>query len=207
MPAEVPAGAGVPVGVVPVGVVVVGASAGGVEALRVLVAALPAGFSAPVVVVLHIPRHAPSALAPILGRSTPLPVRTAGHRTSLQAGIVHVAPADRHVLVGHGELLLVAEPVGNHLPGIDPLFRSAAEVFGPGAVAVVLSGSGDDGAAGAADVAAGGGSVLVQEPGDAAYGAMPRNALDRVPSARPFPVAELGAAVAAVVASRARPAP
>ena len=201
-----PAGVVVPDGA-PVAVVVVGASAGGVEALRVLVAGLPAGLAAPVVAVLHIPRHAPSALAPILDRAGPLPARTAGHRAPLQPGVVHVAPADRNVLLARDELVLAAEPVGNHLPGIDELFRSAAEVFGPGAVAVVLSGTGNDGAAGAAAVAAGGGRVLVQDPADAEHGSMPSCALELVPSARRLPVAELGAAVAALVAAGRRPAP
>lgn len=185
---------------------VVGASAGGVVALRVFVSGLPAGMAAPVVVVLHIPRHAPSALAPILGRAGPLPVRTAGHRTPLQPGVVHVAPADRHVLVVRDELLLVAEPAGTHRPGIDELFHSAAAAYGPAAVAVVLSGSGDDGAVGAAAVAAAGGAVFVQEPGDAGHDSMPRSALGLVPSARRLPVAELGGAVAALVAAGHRPA-
>lgn len=103
--------------------------------------------------------------------------------------------------------MLASEPVGNHFPGVDELFRSAAEVFGPGAVAVVLSGSGDDGAAGAAAVAAGGGRVLVQDPADAEHGSMPSRALNLVPSARCLPVAALGAAVAALVAAGRRPAP
>jgi two-component system, chemotaxis family, protein-glutamate methylesterase/glutaminase len=188
------------------GVVVVGASAGGVEALRALVGGLPVGLPAPVVVVLHIPRHAPSALAAILARSGPLPARTAEHRAPLLTGVVHVAPADRHVLVTREHVHLSAGPEENgHRPAVDPLFRSAAVAFGSGAVGVVLSGTRDDGTAGAVALAGRGGPVLVQELDEALYGAMPRNVLTHVPEARALPAAKIGAEVAELLdAARGR---
>jgi len=165
-------------------VVVVGASAGGVEALRALVAGLPPEFPAPLVVVLHVARGAPSALRAILGRAGPLPARAAEHLMPLRPGMVYAAPPDRHVLVVEDHVHLSAGPAENgHRPAIDPLFRSAAISFGPRAIGVVLSGTRDDGAAGLVALATVGGATLVQEPADALYDQMPRNALEHVPSA------------------------
>ncbi len=167
---------------VSVAVVVVGASAGGVEALRAFVSGLPVGLPAPVVVVLHIPRRAPSALPAILSRAGPLVATSAQHGAALRAGVIYTAPADRHVLVVDGQVHLSLGPVENgHRPAIDPLFRSAAVAYGPQAVGVVLSGTRDDGTAGLAAIAERGGRAFVQEPGDALYAAMPASALDHVP--------------------------
>jgi two-component system chemotaxis response regulator CheB len=156
------------------------------------VAALPTTIPAPVVVVLHIPRHAPSALAAILRRSGSLPSSTALHGTSLLDGHLYVAPADRHLLVGEGCLLLSSEPPEKgHRPAIDPLLRSAARVYGSRAIGIVLSGTGNDGTIGLAAIAARGGAVLVQDPVEALYPAMPRNALHQVFGAVALPVAGL----------------
>jgi two-component system chemotaxis response regulator CheB len=177
-------------------IVVVGASAGGVEALRVFVAALPADLPAAVVVVLHIPPDAPSALAAILGRAGPLPARSVVHGDRLTAGTVYVAPADHHVLVVDGHLHLSRGPRENgHRPALDPLFRSAAVEFGPFTIGVVLSGNRDDGAAGLAVIARQGGATFVQDPAEALYAGMPHNAVTAVPSSRVHRIDELGAAV------------
>lgn len=184
------------------GLVVVGASAGGVEALRSLVAGFPVGLPAPVVVVLHIPRNAPSALPSILGRAGPLPATLAAHGAPLRPGTVHVAPADRHVLVDDGRMVLSSGPTENgHRPAIDPLFRSAALAWGPRAVGVVLSGTRDDGAAGLAAITARGGTALVQDPVEAVYPDMPVHAIEAVPDARVLPVAKLGAEIAELLAA------
>lgn len=183
-------------------VVVVGASAGGVEALRAMMAGLPADLAASVVVVLHIPRTSPSALPGILGRAGPLPCAAAEHRRPLRPGVVYVAPADHHVLVQDGVLLLSTGPAENgHRPAVDPLFRSAALARGPSVTGVVLSGTRDDGAAGLAVVARYGGTAIVQDPDEALYPAMPRNALRLVPSALVHPAAAIGAALDTIVRS------
>ncbi len=182
-------------------VVVVGASAGGVEALRTFVAALPADLPAAVVVVLHIPPDAPSALAAILDRSGPLPARTVTHAERLRGGTVYAAPADHHVLLVDGHLHLSRGPRENgHRPALDPLFRSAAVEFGPCAIGVVLSGNRDDGAAGLAVLARQGGTAFAQDPSEALYPGMPGNAANLVPGTRVLPVDQLGAAVGKEVA-------
>jgi two-component system chemotaxis response regulator CheB len=181
--------------------VVVGASAGGVEALRAFAAALPLDLPAAVVVVLHIPSDAPSALAAILDRAGPLPAVTARHGMRLEPGTIFAAPADHHVLVADGHLHLSRGPRENgHRPSIDPLFRSAAVDFGPHAIGIVLSGNRDDGTAGLAVLARHGGAALVQDPAEALYAGMPQSALDHVSGVRALPAAKLGAAVAELLA-------
>jgi two-component system, chemotaxis family, protein-glutamate methylesterase/glutaminase len=182
-------------------VVVVGASAGGVEALRALVAGLPPDLPAAIVVVLHIARDAPSALSRILDRAGALPAVEAEHGAALRNGTVYVAPADRHVLVEDGRLLLSAGPTENgHRPAIDPLFRSAALAYGGRSVGVVLSGTRDDGAAGLAAIVARRGTAFVQDLSEALYPAMPFHALEAVPGARALPAAKLGGEIADEIA-------
>jgi two-component system chemotaxis response regulator CheB len=158
-----------------------------------------------VVVVLHIPRGAPSALPGILDRAGPLPAMAAEHAAPLRPGVVYVAPADFHVLVVDDLLQLSTGPSENgHRPAVDPLFRSAALSHGPDAVGVVLSGTRDDGTAGLAAIAARGGTAVVQELDDALHPAMPRNALAQVPDALVHPAAKIGPVLADLVS---RPVP
>ncbi len=162
-------------------IAVVGASAGGVEALRGLVAAFPADLDCAVVVVLHVAPNGSSVLAQILDRSGALPAATAQHGDELAHGCIYVAPSDRHVLVDGGGLVLSGGPRENgHRPAIDPTMRTAAEAYGAACCGLVLSGTRDDGTAGLAAVKAAGGLALVQDPAEALYGAMPRSAIEHV---------------------------
>jgi two-component system, chemotaxis family, protein-glutamate methylesterase/glutaminase len=189
-------------------VVVVGASAGGVQALRALVARLPADLDAAVLVVLHIPPHAPSALASILDRAGPLPADPAVDGAPLANGVIVVAEADHHLLVRDGRVRLSGGTREHgHRPALDPLFASAAREFGPRAIGVVLSGNQDDGSNGLREIVERGGTGLVQDPEDAAYADMPRNALDRVPEARALSAPDLGDAIADLVAASAPAGP
>ncbi len=183
-------------------VIAVGASAGGVESLRALVAGLPPDFPAAVLIVLHLPRDAASALPTILSRSGPLPVATAVDGEHLRLGRVYVAPNDHHLLLLDGHLRLSHGPAENgHRPAIDPLFRSVARAAGPRGVGVVLSGSRDDGAAGLAGIVARGGTAVVQDPADALYPSMPLAALAQVSTQHVAPAAKLGGLLAEIVAT------
>lgn len=189
-------------------VVVVGASAGGVEALTTLAAGLPEDLDAAVCVVLHLPASAESRLANILSRAGPLPAVQARGGEQLARGRVYVAPPDRHLLVRDGGLIVVRGPHENGArPSIDALFRSAAVSYGRRTVAVVLSGSRDDGVAGASAVGARGGCVVVQSPDDALFPGMPSETVSRDHPDRVLPLAELAAAVSRAVQRLSEEAP
>ncbi len=154
--------------------VVIGASGGGVETLSELVSTLPATFAAPIVIAQHLSPRRESNLGDILGRRSPLPVRIVTDRESLENGVIYVIPPNRDVVVSDSDVRVHPDGSGPH-PSIDVLFSSAAEAFGENLIAVVLSGTGSDGAAGARDVKYAGGTVVIQNPDTAAYSGMPQS--------------------------------
>jgi two-component system chemotaxis response regulator CheB len=158
-------------------IVAIGASAGGVEALHVVVNALPAGFGVPVVIVLHLdPRHR-SRLAELLSRHSRVPVKQAADGEALRAGTVYLAAPDTHLLVRGGHILFSQLPrVHFSRPSIDLLFASVADAYGARTLGVVLSGTGVDGADGLRAIKAKGGTTIVQNPASAAYAGMPEAA-------------------------------
>lgn len=160
-------------------VVAVGASAGGVEALTSFAAALPADLPHAVLVVLHMPYNAPSVLARILARVTPLPTAEAVDGEALQPGTIRVAVPNRHLLVDNHRIALSEGPTENgHRPAVNALFRSVAMTYGQRAVGVLLSGVLDDGTLGCAAIRSRGGTTIAQSPGEAMFSAMPLNAID-----------------------------
>lgn len=163
-------------------IVVIGASSGGIEALRTIAAGLPASFAAPLCVVVHISPDSPALLDGILSRVGPLEAVVPDEPTvRLQPGRIYVARPDHHLLVEPGLLRLTKGPRENRFrPAIDPLFRSAARVYGPGAIGVVLTGNLDDGAAGLWTIKRLGGTAIVQDPQEAQFPSMPESALSAV---------------------------
>jgi len=154
--------------------IVIGASRGGFMALKVLLGALPPSFPMPLAVVLHRQRESEDELALLLQQGCRLPVAEAVDKEPIQPGRVYIAPADYHLLVEPANFSLSTdEPIQFARPSIDVLFESAADVFGPGVIGVVLTGSSPDGAAGAARISRHGGQVVVQEPATAESPAMP----------------------------------
>ncbi len=153
--------------------VVVGSSAGGIDALSTLVATLPPDFPAPIVIAQHLDPERTSHLGEILARRSTLPVRTATEHEHMEPGVVYVVPSNRHVQIHDGEIILPEESAGRFKPSIDLLLSSAAEAYGERLIAVILSGSGSDGAAGARAVKRTGGTVLIQDPETATFPGMP----------------------------------
>jgi two-component system chemotaxis response regulator CheB len=174
-------------------VIVIGASAGGVEALTQIVRGLPPGFPAAVFVVCHFPPGSQSALPEILSRQGPLLARHVRDGEPTYPGHVYVAPPDLHLVVEPGAARLVRGPRENRFrPSIDPLFRSAARVYGPRVIAVTLSGALLDGVAGLMAVRTAAGLSVVQSPEDAVLPDLPRAAIEMAGADRVAPAAELG---------------
>lgn len=170
----------------------IGGSAGAIEALAELLAALPEGLPAPVLVVLHVGRSGASVLPSILDRVGALRAITPADDEELADGIVYVAPRGQHMLVEGRSVRLSGGPAEHGLrPAIDPLFRSAARECGPRAIAVVLSGMLDDGTAGLGEIRARGGWTLVQTPDEAAFTSMPESAIANVAVDYVLPVAQI----------------
>jgi two-component system chemotaxis response regulator CheB len=163
-------------------VVAIGASAGGIEALRILVAGLPADFPAAVLVVLHLPAHGTSVLPQLLDRAGSLRAVQAQEGMAVEGGTIYVAPPDCHLLVeAHHVHLDHGAKSNGHRPAVDPLFRSVAALYGLSAAGVVLSGVLDDGtAAGLMAIQQAGGLTLAQDSGEALYDMMPRTAIEVV---------------------------
>jgi two-component system chemotaxis response regulator CheB len=174
-------------------IVVVGASAGGVEALSVLVASLSPDIRAAVLVVLHVAPGGTSVLPQILMRCGRIPVDAATDGAQVERGHVYVAPPDHHLLVDDGVLRLDSGPREHgHRPSIDATMRAASAAHGDGVIAVVLSGARDDGTAGAEMVRSAGGRVVVQAPEDALFADMPLSVLAHMKPDAVLPVAEIG---------------
>jgi two-component system chemotaxis response regulator CheB len=183
------------------GLVAVAASAGGLQALRALFAALPDEFAAPVVVVQHRAAHVRSYLDQVLGAATRLPVHEARDGEPARLGHVYLCPPDRHLRVRAGGTLWMDDGprVNFTRPAADPLFASAAAAYGARALGVVLTGRGRDGAAGAAEIRRRGGLVLVQYPATCAAPAMPQAVLGGCGADFVLPVDKLAHALASLV--------
>jgi len=160
-------------------IVVIGASRGGVEALRGIVAALPPNLQSTLLIVLHIsPTHA-SLFPAVLSRAGPLPAEHGRNGIRIERGRIYVAPPDHHMTVGPiGFIRLDQGPKEHHTrPAADPLFRSAASIYGSRVMGIILTGGGSDGTNGLIAIEQAGGLAIVQDPGDARDPSMPMSAL------------------------------
>jgi two-component system, chemotaxis family, protein-glutamate methylesterase/glutaminase len=185
-------------------VVVIGASAGGVQALRTFCNALDSDLPAAVLIVQHVARHVPSALARLLARSSRLPVAHAVHGQPLQRGHIAVAPPDRHLMIRDGHLVLSRGPLENSTrPAIDVLFRSAAVDCGSRVIGVILTGALDDGTEGLIAIHQAGGICVVQDPAEAAWPSMPASAIRRDHVDHVVPLHDMPALTSRLVRERA----
>src|SRR5258708_19998186 len=162
-------------------IVVIGASRGGVEAIRGIVAALPPNLQSTLLIVLQIsPTHA-SLFRAVFSRAGPVPGEQGRNGTGVERGRIYVAPPDHHMTVGPiGFIRLDQGPKEHHTrPAADPLFRSAASIYGSRVMGIILTGGGSDGTKGLIAVEQAGGLAIVQDPGDARDPGMPMSALLR----------------------------
>jgi two-component system, chemotaxis family, protein-glutamate methylesterase/glutaminase len=157
---------------------VIAASAGGVQALRQLASKFPAGLGAAVFVVVHIGANHPSILPHLLSQAGPLPASHPVHGQPIEPGRIYVAPPDFHMRLHPGIIHLDKGPKIRYTrPAADPLFQSAAEVYGPRTVGVVLTGGDFDGTEGAQAIKKHGGLMVAQQPYEADARSMPLSVL------------------------------
>ena len=187
--------------------IVIGASAGGLDALAAVLEEVSPDIPASILVVIHI--GATDAHLPrFFQNRTPLPVRYAIDGEPLSAGLVLLAPPDRHLIVVDGHVHLGHGPKENHTrPAIDPLFRSAAETAGPLVIGVILTGYLTDGTAGLWEVKRRGGVAIVQNPDEAAAPSMPLSALDHVSADYCVGLKDIGRLLNRLAAEAVRKAP
>ncbi len=187
-------------------VVAIGLSADGLHAIRTVLGGLPAGFHAPILVVLHRAPQAVPRLAQVIGRACALPVKEAAPFDVLERGHVYIAPPDAHLVVDGGHLQLEhTERVAYARPSIDVLFKSVANTYGPRAVGVIMSGAGSDGARGLQAIRAGGGATIVQDPEDARFARLPKAAIDADGIDFRVPLSEISPTILAIVERRREP--
>lgn len=160
-------------------IIVIGASAGGVEAVPRLLSSLQANIRASFFVTLHISPHNESIMPKLIEDQGRLMAEHPLDGARIQQGHVYVAPPDFHLLLGKGVVQLGHGPKENrHRPAIDVLFRTAEEAYGRRVASILLTGNLDDGVAGLQRIQQLGGMAIVQDPREAPYPDMPRNALN-----------------------------
>lgn len=176
------------------GIIAIGASLGGLAAVRVLLRGLPASLECAVVLVQHRTPDGSNRLVDLLSSHCRLPVCEPDDKEPIRAGRVYVAPSDYHLIVERDFFSLSMDaPVCFARPSIDVLFESVADSYCEAGVAVMLTGSNDDGAAGAVAIKKAGGRVLVQEPASAEAPEAPRAVLARTAVDDVLPIEQLAA--------------
>ena len=167
-----------------VDIVVVGISTGGPQALKSLIPRLPADFSVPVAVVLHMPVGYTQLYARRLNDQSALTVIESAGDEAVEAGTVYLAPAGRHLTfrrdaAGVVRTHLDVRPLDTpHRPSVDALFHSAADVYGARVLGVVMTGMGSDGREGAGRIKANGGTVLTESESTCVVYGMPRSIVE-----------------------------
>jgi two-component system chemotaxis response regulator CheB len=161
-------------------IVALASSTGGPQALQELFAALPANFSAPILVVQHLAKGYLSHLVSALAPNCRIRVKLAEHFEPLARGTIYMAPDDYHLGVADRQTIELSEapPVERFRPSATWLFSSVARHFGAAAVAVILSGRGQDGLAGLVEIRRAGGLILAQDEKSSAVYGMPRAAVE-----------------------------
>ena len=184
--------------------VVIGASAGGWDALQIILGALPEDFPLAIMVVMHRHPHSDDYLEKSLDNDCAVRVKQADEKESIVSGTVYFAPPNYHLLIEdiHTLTLSVARAVNYARPSIDVLFESAAYVYGDTLAGLILTGANNDGAGGLKKIKAMGGLTLVQDPETAEATAMPSAAIKAADPDFVLPLGEIGAFIKDLVRSR-----
>src|SRR5438128_12575695 len=196
----------VPLSDAPFDVIALASSAGGLNALSRVLSQLPGDLPVALLVIQHLdPRHR-SLMADILARRTPLKVKEADDGESLMPGVVLVAPPDRHLLVNTDATVSLTQTELVHFlrPSADLLFESVAASFRDRAIAVILTGTGVDGAMGLAAVKKMGGTVIAQDQTTSEFFGMPSAAIESGNVDFVLPLEEISSALTTLVRGEQR---
>lgn len=182
-------------------IITVGASAGGISALRTLFAQLPRVLDAAFFIVIHTSAASSNSLAALLNEVAAMPAKTAEDGEAICPGHIYIGPPDLHMLVKADHVRLYKGPHENrHRPAIDPTFRSAAVAHQTNAIGIILTGFLDDGTSGLLAIKRCGGVAIVQDPEEAEYSDMPRNAIAAVEADYTVPLSQMGSILETLIA-------
>lgn len=182
-------------------IIVIGVSAGGMSALKTLVAQFPEDFPAPIFIVQHMNADTTGeALVKALNEAGSLHCVHARDDQAFKSGNIYLAPSDQHMLIVEGKILVTKGARENRSrPAIDPLFRSAAVAYGNRVIGIILTGYLDDGTSGMTAIKRCGGLCIAQDPEDASYPDMPRSVVVNVGADYCLPISEMGALLSDLV--------
>lgn len=159
--------------------ITIGVSAGGMDALSLIIPGFPSSFPIPVVVIQHVSPHSDNYMTRYLDNISAIKVKEVDEKEKIKPGVVYTAPPNYHVLVEEDETfsLSLEERVNFARPSIDVFFQSAADVYGPHLVGIILTGANNDGSQGLKMIKEKGGLTIVQDPHTAEVDGMPRAAI------------------------------
>jgi len=159
--------------------IVMGVSAGGVNALKFIFSALPAGFSLPIIIVQHISPHSDNEWINLLNDKSILTIKEADEKEKIDPGKVYIAPSNYHLMIESDKTLslTIDERVNFARPSIDLLFESAAEAYKDKLIGIVLTGSNNDGSKGVKRIQECGGLTIIQDPKTSESSTMPASAI------------------------------
>jgi two-component system chemotaxis response regulator CheB len=164
-------------------IIVIGGSAGSLHVILYILAHLRADLTIPIVIILHRKNDSDSSLSQLMGLRTNLPVKEADDKETILPGNVYLAPADYHLLIETDKNFSLddSEKINFSRPSIDVTFQTAAEAYGEGVTAILLSGANSDGVEGLAIIKSLKGTITVQDPKTAQVPYMPQQAIDAMP--------------------------
>ena len=160
--------------------IVIGVSAGGLEALSMILSALPMHFPLPIAIVQHRAKDDNSLLEDVLETKCRIKIKQADEKETIRGGIVYFAPANYHLLVEKDHSFSLSGGIFENYsrPSIDVLFETAADTYKDKLLGIILTGASNDGAKGILTIQKQGGLTIAQDPNEAKYPFMPKAAID-----------------------------
>lgn len=174
--------------------IVIGVSAGGLEALRIILPSLPKNFHLPIIVVQHMHPYSANFLVNYLDEKCQLTVKEVDEKEYIKAGKIYIAPPNYHIMVEEDRSfsLSITEPINHARPSIDVLFETAADAYGSKLIGIILTGGNSDGSQGLKKIKEKGGLTIVQDPETAEVDFMPRAAIATTKVDHVLPLKEIG---------------